>query len=139
MQPVYFAQANVFHHESKPVPIELSIARIPINGSDPQVMGIMVNHAGLTSTPHEMRSNSHEHARLRLVHAALPKSVPVEYLPFFVRGKLRQMGRGGLMVVKGTEQQKIFLELGVFAMSLETLPEFNDIFDGTFPAIQGKM
>ncbi|GFX14465.1 hypothetical protein TNCV_1616481 [Trichonephila clavipes] len=42
------------------------------------------------------------------------------------------MGRGGLMVVKGTEQQKIFLELGVFAMSLETLPEFNDIYDGTF-------
>ncbi|GFU54854.1 hypothetical protein TNCV_4939801 [Trichonephila clavipes] len=41
------------------------------------------------------------------------------------------MGRGGLMVVKGTEQQKTFLELP--AMSLETLPEFNDIYDGTFP------
>ncbi|GFW99414.1 hypothetical protein TNCV_3007161 [Trichonephila clavipes] len=40
------------------------------------------------------------------------------------------MVRGGLMVVKGAEQQKIFLELGVFAMSLETLPEFNDIYDG---------
>ncbi|GFU91670.1 hypothetical protein TNCV_4508471 [Trichonephila clavipes] len=37
-------------------------------------------------------------------------------------GKLSQMGRGGLMVGKGTKQQKIFLELGVFAMSLETLP-----------------
>ncbi|GFV00755.1 hypothetical protein TNCV_1385741 [Trichonephila clavipes] len=43
------------------------------------------------------------------------------------------MGRGGLMVVKGTEQQKIFLELGVVAMSLETLPEFNAIYDGIFP------
>ncbi|GFU60957.1 hypothetical protein TNCV_3372741 [Trichonephila clavipes] len=43
------------------------------------------------------------------------------------------MGRGGLMVVKGTEQQKFFLELGVVAMSLETLPEFNAIYDGTFP------
>ncbi|GFX14480.1 uncharacterized protein TNCV_1616631 [Trichonephila clavipes] len=62
----------------------------------------------------------------------LPKSVPVEYLSFCVRGKLSQMGRRGLMVVKGTEQQKFFLELGVFAMSLETLLEFNDIYDGTF-------
>ncbi|GFV24448.1 hypothetical protein TNCV_5024731 [Trichonephila clavipes] len=41
------------------------------------------------------------------------------------------MGVVGLMAVKGTEQQIIFLELG--AMSLETLPEFNDIYDGTFP------
>ncbi|GFW38798.1 hypothetical protein TNCV_3881651 [Trichonephila clavipes] len=133
MQPVYFAHANVFHHQGKPVPIELSIATIPSDGSDPQVMGITVNHAGLTSTPHEMRSNNHEHERLRLVHAPLPKSVPVEYLPFCVRGKLSQMGRGGLMVVKGTEQQNFFLELGVVAMSLETLPEFNAIYDGTFP------
>ncbi|GFV06465.1 hypothetical protein TNCV_2947881 [Trichonephila clavipes] len=88
-------------HQGKPVPIELSIATIPSDGSDPQVMGIT--------------------------------SVPVEYLPFCVRGKLSQMGRGGLMVVKGTEQQKIFLELGVVAMSLETLPEFNAIYGGTFP------
>ncbi|GFU58523.1 hypothetical protein TNCV_4894571 [Trichonephila clavipes] len=133
MQPTYFAHANVFYHQGKPVPIELSIATIPNNGSDPQVMGITVNRAGLISTPHELRSNSHEHERLRLVHAPLPKSVPVEYLSFCVRGKLSQMGRGGLMVVKATEQQKIFIELGVFAMSLETLPEFNDIYDGTFP------
>ncbi|GFU77786.1 hypothetical protein TNCV_1137941 [Trichonephila clavipes] len=39
------------------------------------------------------------------------------------------MDRGGLMVVKGTEQQKNFPELG--AMSLKTPPEFND--DLTFP------
>ncbi|GFX09125.1 hypothetical protein TNCV_4167041 [Trichonephila clavipes] len=96
-------------------------------------MVIMVNHAGLTSTPHELRSSSHEHERLRLVHAPLPKSVPVEYLSFYVRGKLSQMGRGDLIVVKGTELQKVFLELGVFAMSLETLPEFKHIYDGTFP------
>ncbi|GFS58312.1 hypothetical protein TNCV_2474891 [Trichonephila clavipes] len=53
----------------------------------------------------------------RLVHAPLPK--PVEYLSFYVRDKLSQMG---LMVVKGTEN---------FPRALETLPEFND--DGTFP------
>ncbi|GFW02660.1 hypothetical protein TNCV_2456741 [Trichonephila clavipes] len=77
------------------------------------------------------RNAIHEHERLCLVHAPLLK--PVEYLPFCVRGKLSQKGRGGLMVVKGTKQQKIFLELGVVAMSLETLPEFNAIYDGTFP------
>ncbi|GFW61537.1 hypothetical protein TNCV_347851 [Trichonephila clavipes] len=82
MQPVYFAHANVFHHQGKPVPIEPSIATIRSGGSDPQVMGMTVNHTGLTSTPHKMRSNSHEHERLRLVHAPLPKSVPVEYLSF---------------------------------------------------------
>ncbi|GFW87058.1 hypothetical protein TNCV_1922841 [Trichonephila clavipes] len=110
------------HVERKPVPIELSIATIPSDGSDPQV--ITVNHSGLTSTPHE-------HERLCLVHVPLPK--PVEYLSFCMRGKLSQMSRGGLMVFKGTEQQKILLELGVVAMSLETLPEFNAIYDGTFP------
>ncbi|GFT30553.1 hypothetical protein TNCV_2378131 [Trichonephila clavipes] len=96
-------------------------------------MGITVNHAGLTSTSNELRSNSHENEPLRLVHHPLPKSAPVEYLSFCVKGKLSQMGRGGLMVVKGTEQQKVFLELVVFAMLLETLPEFKDIYDGTFP------
>ncbi|GFW61653.1 hypothetical protein TNCV_3705881 [Trichonephila clavipes] len=45
------------------------------------------------------------------------------------------MGRGGLMVVKETKQQKFFLQLGVVAMSLETLPEFNAIYDGTFPIL----
>ncbi|GFY31857.1 hypothetical protein TNCV_4201651 [Trichonephila clavipes] len=75
------------------------------------------------------RNAIHEHECLRLVHVPLPK--PVEYLPFCVRGKFSQMGRGGLTVVKGTEQQKIFLEL--VAMSQETLPEFNAIYDGTFP------
>ncbi|GFX42236.1 hypothetical protein TNCV_4310711 [Trichonephila clavipes] len=96
-------------------------------------MGISVNHAGHTSTPHELRFNSPENKPLFLVHSPLPKIIPVEYLSFRVRGKLSQMGRGGLMVVKGTEKQKILQELGVFAMSLETLPKFNDIYDGTVP------
>ncbi|GFU72501.1 hypothetical protein TNCV_4802591 [Trichonephila clavipes] len=50
-QPAYFAHANVFHHDGKPVPIELSIAAIPRDGSDPEVICITVNHAGLTSSP----------------------------------------------------------------------------------------
>ncbi|GFV68581.1 uncharacterized protein TNCV_977981 [Trichonephila clavipes] len=134
-QPAYFAHANVFHHEGKPVPIELSIATIPRDGSDPEVMCITVNHAGQTSKPKDFRSNCQENARLRLVHHPLPKSVPVEYLPFCVRGKFSQLARGnrGLMEVKGGEQQKIFQELGLYAMALKNLPKFKDICDGTFP------
>ncbi|GFS97253.1 hypothetical protein TNCV_1824251 [Trichonephila clavipes] len=65
----------------------------------------------------------------------LPKSVPVEYMPFCVRGKFSQLAQGnrGLMVIKGVEQQKFFQELGLFAMALETLPKLKDICDGTFP------
>ncbi|GFX70527.1 hypothetical protein TNCV_875011 [Trichonephila clavipes] len=95
-------------------------------------MGITGNHAGFTSTPKELRSNSHENERLRLVHHPLTKSVPVEYLLLFVKGLLSKLSRGGLMVVRGTEQQNIFQELGVFAMSLETLPKFKVICDGIF-------
>ncbi|GFS71740.1 hypothetical protein TNCV_2995181 [Trichonephila clavipes] len=129
-----FCSCQVFYSPGQFVPIELSIATIFSNGSDPKVMGITMNRAGITSTQKILQSNSHENERLRLVHQPLPKSVPVEYLPFCVRGKLRRGGldRGGLMVVKRTEQQKIFQELGVFAMSLETLPEFKDIYDGIF-------
>ncbi|GFW22803.1 uncharacterized protein TNCV_2380191 [Trichonephila clavipes] len=134
-QPAYFAHANVFHHEGKPVPIELSIATIPRDGSDPEIMCITVNHAGQPSNPKDVRFNCQENARLRLVHHPLPKSVPVEYLPFCVRGKFSQLARGnrGLMVVKGLEQQKMFQELGLYAMALENLPNFKDICDGTFP------
>ncbi|GFX56582.1 hypothetical protein TNCV_5035011 [Trichonephila clavipes] len=109
-QPAYFAHDNVFYHEGKPVPIELSIATIPRDGSDPEIMCITVNHSGQTSKPNDVRSNCQENARLRLVHHPLPKSVPVEYLPFCVTGKFSQLARGnrGLMVVKGGEQQIFF-------------------------------
>ncbi|GFU55846.1 hypothetical protein TNCV_2255371 [Trichonephila clavipes] len=134
-QPAYFAHANVFHHEGKPVPIELSIPTIPKDGSDLEVMCITVNHAGQTTKAKDFRSNCQENARLRLVHHPLHKSVPVEYLPFCVRGKFSQLARGnrGLMVVKGGEQHKIFQELGLYAMALENQPKFKDICDGTFP------
>ncbi|GFT92009.1 hypothetical protein TNCV_4560861 [Trichonephila clavipes] len=134
--PAYFAHATLFHHDGKSVSIELSIATIRRDGSDPEVICITVNHAGQTSKPKDFRSNCQENTRLRLVHHPLLKSVPVEYLPFCVRGKFSQLARGnrGLMVVKGVEQQKFFQELGLFAMALETLPKFKDICDGTFPS-----
>ncbi|GFV39340.1 uncharacterized protein TNCV_1230421 [Trichonephila clavipes] len=88
-----------------------------------------------TLNPKDVRFNCQENARLRLIHHPLPKSVPVEYLPFCVRGKFSQLARGnrGLMVVKGLKQQKMFQELGLYAMALENLPNFKDICDGTFP------
>ncbi|GFW17910.1 hypothetical protein TNCV_2058581 [Trichonephila clavipes] len=134
-QPAYFAHSNVFHQDGKPVPIELSNSTIPRDGSDPEVIYINVNHAGQTSKPKDLRTNCQENARLRLVHHQLPKSVPVEHLPFCGRGKFSQLARGnrGLMVVKGLEQQKMFQELGLFAMALETLSKFKDICDGIFP------
>ncbi|GFX89416.1 hypothetical protein TNCV_2202581 [Trichonephila clavipes] len=102
-QPVYFAHANVFHHDGKPEPIESSIAMFPRDGGDPEVICIT--------------------------------GMPVEYLPFCVRGKFSQPVRGNisLMVVKEPDQQKNFQELGLFAMALETLPKFRHICDGTFP------
>ncbi|GFX24821.1 hypothetical protein TNCV_4489121 [Trichonephila clavipes] len=134
-QPAYFAHANVFHHDGKPVPIELCIATIHRDGSDPEVICITVNHTGLTSKPKDFQSNCQENALLRLIHHPLPKSGSIEYLPFCVRGKFSQLSRGnrGIMVGKGVEQQIFFQELRLFAMALETLPKFKDICDGTFP------
>ncbi|GFT98857.1 hypothetical protein TNCV_3792661 [Trichonephila clavipes] len=77
-QPAYFAHTNVFHHDGKPVPIKLSIATNRGDGSDPEMICINVNHAGLTSKHKDFRSNCQENVRLRLVHHPLPKSVPVE-------------------------------------------------------------
>ncbi|GFW27947.1 hypothetical protein TNCV_768271 [Trichonephila clavipes] len=116
-QPAYFAHGNVFHHDGKSVPIESSISTIPRDGSDPEVICITVNPAGQTSKPKDFPSNCQENARLRLLHHLLPKSVPVEYLLFCVKGKFSPLVRGNrsLMVVKGVEQQKIFQELGLFA------------------------
>ncbi|GFV75629.1 hypothetical protein TNCV_2240781 [Trichonephila clavipes] len=81
-QPAYFAHANVFHHEGKPVPIELSIITIPRDDSDPETMYITSNHAGQFLKSKNFQSDCQENARLRLVHQPLPKSMPVEYLPF---------------------------------------------------------
>ncbi|GFU21033.1 hypothetical protein TNCV_4895131 [Trichonephila clavipes] len=52
-------------------------------------MSITVNHTGLTSKPKDLRSISHENERFHLVHHPLPKSVPVEYLPFCVHDRCR--------------------------------------------------
>ncbi|GFX70892.1 hypothetical protein TNCV_1688751 [Trichonephila clavipes] len=74
MHPVYFAHANVFHYQGKPVPIELSIATIPSDGS--------YHGESCRVHLHTPRNAIHEHERFRLVHAPLPKSVPWNTYPF---------------------------------------------------------
>ncbi|GFV07127.1 hypothetical protein TNCV_3601471 [Trichonephila clavipes] len=64
----FFAHVNVFFHDGKPLPIELSIDTIPRVGSDSEVSCITINHAGLTSTAKDIRPNKYINARLRLVH-----------------------------------------------------------------------
>ncbi|GFX48215.1 integrase catalytic domain-containing protein [Trichonephila clavipes] len=102
----FFAHANVFHHGGQPVPVELSIASIPEDGTEPKL-----------KEPH------------------LPGSVPLEYLDFCVRGKFCQLAQGnrGLIVVKGSDQRKIFEKLGLFTINLEILPHFRDLNDHSLP------
>ncbi|GFU01477.1 hypothetical protein TNCV_4877161 [Trichonephila clavipes] len=109
----FFAHANVFHHGGQPVPIELSIASIPEDDS---------------------RANRYINEWLILKNR-LPGSVPLEYLAFCLRGKfchLAQENRG-LIVVKGSDQRKIFEKLRLFTINLEILPHFRDLHDRTLP------
>ncbi|GFV72053.1 uncharacterized protein TNCV_2459861 [Trichonephila clavipes] len=130
----FFAHANVFHHGGQPVPIELSIASIPEDGTDPKVICITMDHSNLLTTAKDSRANRYINERLSL-KSHLPGSVPLEYLDFCVRSKfchLAQLNRG-LIVVKGSDQWKIFEKLGLFTINLEILPHFRDLNDRTLP------
>ncbi|GFY28457.1 hypothetical protein TNCV_1971101 [Trichonephila clavipes] len=133
--PAYFAHANVFHHGGKPVPIELSIATIPRDGSDPKVICITGNHAGQTSKPKDFRSNYQENARLRLVGKHQPIGIDSRGPAEYKRGKFYHLAQGnrGLIVVKGSDQRKFFEKLGLFTINLEMLPHFRDLNDRTLP------
>ncbi|GFU60543.1 hypothetical protein TNCV_1729771 [Trichonephila clavipes] len=76
-QPAFFVHSNVSQHDGKSVPI----TTFQRDGSDPEVVCITVNHAGLTATAKDIRSDNYTNARLRLVRL-LPNSVPFGYLPF---------------------------------------------------------
>ncbi|GFV35145.1 uncharacterized protein TNCV_1414611 [Trichonephila clavipes] len=130
----FFAHANVFHHGGQPVPIELSIASIPEDGTEPKVICITVDHSNLLTTDKDRRANRYINERLSL-KSHLPGSVPLEYLDFFVRGKFCHLAQGnkGLIVVKGSDQRKIFEKLGLFTINLEILPHFRDLNDHSLP------
>ncbi|GFW62763.1 uncharacterized protein TNCV_2625261 [Trichonephila clavipes] len=130
----FFAHANVFHHGGQPVPIELSIASIPEDSKDPEVIWLTVNHSNLLKTAKDSRANSYIKERLSL-KSHLPGSVPLEYLSFCVRGKFCHLVQGnrGLIVVKGSDQRKFFEKLRLFTINLEISPHFRDLNDRTLP------
>ncbi|GFX70575.1 hypothetical protein TNCV_875491 [Trichonephila clavipes] len=104
----FFTHANVFHHGGQPDPNELSIANIPEDGKDPDVICLMVEYSNLHMTPKDSLSN---------------------------RGKFCHLAQGnrGLIVIKGLDQRKIFEKLGLFTINLEMLPYFRDLNDRTPP------
>ncbi|GFS68913.1 uncharacterized protein TNCV_4569621 [Trichonephila clavipes] len=104
--------ANVFHHGGQPVPIELSIANIPADGKDPEVICITVDHSNLLTTAKDSRANRYINERL-ILKSHQPGSVPLEYLSFCFRGKFCHLAQGNrcLIVVKGLDQRKSFEKL----------------------------
>ncbi|GFU77792.1 uncharacterized protein TNCV_1138001 [Trichonephila clavipes] len=72
----FFAHANVFHHGGQPVRIELSIANIPEDGKDPDVICLTVDHSNLLTTPKDSRANKYINERVHL-KSHLPRSVPL--------------------------------------------------------------
>ncbi|GFX51525.1 hypothetical protein TNCV_2278041 [Trichonephila clavipes] len=115
-------------------PIELSIASIPEDDKDPKVIFLTVNHSNLLTTHKDSRAN-HYINKLLSLKSHLPGSVPLEHLSFCVTGKFRHLAQGnrGLVVVKGSNQQKIFEKLGLFTINLEMLPHFRDLYGRTLP------
>ncbi|GFX33231.1 uncharacterized protein TNCV_2354001 [Trichonephila clavipes] len=130
----FFAHANVFPHGGQSVPFELSIASILEDGKDPEVICITVDHSNLLTTARDSQANRYINERHSL-KSRLPGSVPLEYLAFCVRGKfcLLAQGNRGLIVVKGSDQRKIFEKFGLFTINLEILPHFWDLNDRTLP------
>ncbi|GFV08685.1 hypothetical protein TNCV_4055691 [Trichonephila clavipes] len=126
----FFAHANVFHHGDPPVPIELSIASIPEDSKDPEVICI----TNLLTTAKDSWANRYINERLSL-KSHLPGSVPLEYLSFCVGGNFSHLAQGnrGLIVVKGSDQWKIFEKLRLFTINLEILPHFRDLNDRNLP------
>ncbi|GFX13537.1 uncharacterized protein TNCV_3136101 [Trichonephila clavipes] len=114
----FFAHANVFQHGGQPVPIELSIASIPEDGKDQEEICITVDHMNLLTTAKDSRANRYINERLSL-KSHMPGSVPLEYLSFCVRGKFCHLAQGnrGLIVIKGSDQRKVFEKLVGFLPS----------------------
>ncbi|GFW27948.1 hypothetical protein TNCV_768281 [Trichonephila clavipes] len=104
----FFAHGNVYQHGGQPVPIELSIASIPEDGKDPEMICRTVDHSILLMTDKDSRAN---------------------------RGKFCHLAQGnrGLIVVKRSDQRKIFEKPGLFTINLEMLPHLRDLNDRTLP------
>ncbi|GFS60343.1 uncharacterized protein TNCV_2827901 [Trichonephila clavipes] len=62
----FFAHANVFRHGGQPVPIELSIASIPEDRKDTEVICLTVDHSNLITTSKDSRANRYINEQLSL-------------------------------------------------------------------------
>ncbi|GFX93271.1 uncharacterized protein TNCV_4761501 [Trichonephila clavipes] len=76
----FFAHANVFHHGGQPVPVELSIASIPEDGTEPKVICITVDHSNLLTTDKDRRANRYINERLSLKEPPARICTSLEYL-----------------------------------------------------------
>ncbi|GFW05620.1 uncharacterized protein TNCV_4003221 [Trichonephila clavipes] len=79
----FFAHANVFHHGGQPVPVELSIASIPEDGTEPKVICITVDHSNLLTTDKDRRANRYINERLSLKKP--PARIRASRIPGFLR------------------------------------------------------
>ncbi|GFX10838.1 hypothetical protein TNCV_3196001 [Trichonephila clavipes] len=132
-QPAYFAHANVFDHEGKPVPIELSIATIPRDSRDSEIMCITVNHAGQTSSPKNFDPTAKRMPVFVWYTTRYPRVCPWNTCPFAGKFFHLTQGNRGLIVVKGSYQRITFVKLELFTINLEILPHFRDLNDRTLP------
>ncbi|GFW41809.1 uncharacterized protein TNCV_4980571 [Trichonephila clavipes] len=125
----FFAHANVFHHGGQPVPVELSIASIPEDGTEPKVMCITVDHTNLLTTDKDRRANRYINERLSL-KSHLPDPCLLEYWISASGASLVTWpgGNRGLIVVKGSDQRKI-LKAGTLCSSIWKRPSFPDLIE----------
>ncbi|GFT35443.1 hypothetical protein TNCV_922601 [Trichonephila clavipes] len=108
----FFAHANFFHRDGHPVPVELSVATIPEEGKDPEVVCVMVDHSSLLTTPKDDPANRYTNEILHL-KTTLLGFVPLEHLAFCFRASFATWPRAnGASSWKGTDQQKIFFGSG---------------------------
>ncbi|GFX18442.1 hypothetical protein TNCV_4307421 [Trichonephila clavipes] len=134
-QPAYFAHANVFHHEGKPVPSNCPIATIPRGWQ--RSRGDVHHRESCRSTLQSQRCS-----------IQLPRKCPsssdtppvtqecARGIPALcVRGKFSQLARGnrGLDGGQRIKTTKMFQRARTVCHGPENLPNFKDICDGTFP------
>ncbi|GFU24277.1 hypothetical protein TNCV_2017531 [Trichonephila clavipes] len=99
-----------FHHDGQPVPVELSIASIPEDGTEPKVICITVDHSNLLTTDKDRRANRYINERLNLKRATCPDPWLSNTWISASGARFCHLAQGnrGLIVVKGSDQRKIF-------------------------------
>ncbi|GFX42235.1 uncharacterized protein TNCV_4310701 [Trichonephila clavipes] len=130
----FFTHANVFHHGGQPVSIELSIANIPEDGKDPDVICLTVDHSNLLNTPKDSRANRYIKEWLNLKRH-LPDLCPLNTClsasgaSFVTRPKETEVSSSSRDRTSG----KFLKSWDFFPINLEMLPHFRDMNDRTLP------